>query len=342
MLAYTAINVPYSALLAVISPLAVERTKATQFRFICASLGTLFVGATAKPLVTYFGGGDEVLGFRITMALFAAVSVLLFWITFLTTKERIAPTKQQGSVKDDFGVLLKNVSWVLLAISGIMVVIGLVSRISSAAFYTKYVMGADDSKVLWWMDQTTLIITCGFIGQLVGALLSPTLLSFFEKKSLMVMANVICALSMISSYFISADHFGGILALYTLGIFAFGIIITLLFAMYTDCAEYGEWVSGKNSAGLTVSASMFSLKAGSAIGSAVPAAILAWFGFNKDLGLTQSTEALEGIRLMFNLVPAVFFLIAGALMLGYQINNTLLTQIEKDLQSRRVEAVIVD
>ena len=342
MLAYTAINVPYSALLAVISPLAVERTKATQFRFICASLGTLLVGATAKPLVTYFGGGDEVLGFRITMALFAAVSVLLFWITFLTTKERIAPTKQQGSVKDDFGVLLKNVSWVLLAISGIMVVIGLVSRISSAAFYTKYVMGADDSKVLWWMDQTTLIITCGFIGQLVGALLSPTLLSFFEKKSLMVMANVICALSMISSYFISADHFGGILALYTLGIFAFGIIITLLFAMYTDCAEYGEWVSGKTSAGLTVSASMFSLKAGSAFGSAVPAAILAWFGFNKDLGLTQSTEALEGIRLMFNLVPAVFFLIAGALMLGYRINNALLAQIEKDLQSRRVEADTVD
>ena len=40
MLAYTAINVPYSALLAVISPVAAERTKATQFRFVFASLGT--------------------------------------------------------------------------------------------------------------------------------------------------------------------------------------------------------------------------------------------------------------------------------------------------------------
>ena len=56
MLAYTAINVPYSALLAVISPVAEERTKATQFRFVMASLGTLCVGAFATPLVSLLGG----------------------------------------------------------------------------------------------------------------------------------------------------------------------------------------------------------------------------------------------------------------------------------------------
>jgi len=57
MLAYTAINVPYSALLAVISPVAEERTKATQFRFIFASFGTLMVGlfttASKKTLKFY-------------------------------------------------------------------------------------------------------------------------------------------------------------------------------------------------------------------------------------------------------------------------------------------------
>jgi len=66
MLGYTAINVPYSALLAVIHPLSEERTKATQYRFVLASVGTILVGATAKPLVDSLGGGDEVLGFRLT------------------------------------------------------------------------------------------------------------------------------------------------------------------------------------------------------------------------------------------------------------------------------------
>ena len=75
--------------------------------------------------------------------------------------------------------------------------------------------------------------------------------------------------------------------------------------MYTDCAEYGEWVSGKNSAGLTVSASMFSLKAGSAIGSAVPAALLAMYGFVKGAE-SQSAEAIEGIQIMYNLLAGRF------------------------------------
>ena len=335
MLAYTAINVPYSALLAVISPLAEERTKATQFRFIFASLGTLLVGATTKPLVDYLGGGDEVTGFRLTMLLFAAISVILFWFTFASTKERIQPEKQESSVKDDFGVLLKNVSWIVLAIAGILVVIGLVSRISSVAFYTKYYMDLDGNKGLWWMDPTTLIITCGFVGQLLGALSSRTLLEVFEKHILMMIANILCALSILATYFLSPEQYYLTLGLYTVGIFAFGIIITLLFAMYTDCAEYGEWISGKNSAGLTVSASMFSLKAGSAIGSAIPAAILAFYSFNKDLGQQQIAETIKGIQIMFNIVPSIFFFIAGLLMIFYKINNKLLLQIERDLNLKR-------
>jgi len=77
MLAYTAINVPYSALLAVISPVAEERTKATQFRFIFASFGTLMVGLFTTPLVGILGQGDEVQGFRLTIILFAVLSIAL-------------------------------------------------------------------------------------------------------------------------------------------------------------------------------------------------------------------------------------------------------------------------
>jgi GPH family glycoside/pentoside/hexuronide:cation symporter len=64
MLAFTAINVPYSALLAVISPLTEERTKATTYRFICAAGGTLLVAAFATPLTGWLGGGDDDGDFR--------------------------------------------------------------------------------------------------------------------------------------------------------------------------------------------------------------------------------------------------------------------------------------
>jgi len=84
-----------------------------------------------------------------------------------------------------------------------------------------------------------------------------------------------------------------------------------------------------------VSASMFSLKAGSAFGSAIPLAILSWFSFDKALP-QQPQEAIEGIQLMFNVVPALFFGLAGVLMLGYKIDRALLAQIERELAERRL------
>lgn len=335
MLAYTAINVPYSALLAVIHPQSKEREKATQWRFIFASLGTIVVGAIAKPLVDTLGGGDELLGYRVTITLFAVLSVVLFWAVFALTRERIAPRREGGSVARDFGVLFRNVSWVVLAVSGILIVIGLIARISSAAFYLKYYVPSGEAAGLWWMDRTSLLITLGFVGQLFGAMLVPTFLKVFDKRSLMISMCALNAAVLTGCYFVPPNNYWFITGFHIASIFTFGVMITLLFAMYTDCAEYGEWKSGVNSAGLTVSASMFSLKSGSAIGIALPAFILAGFGFTANE--VQTPEAITGIRLMFNIVPALFFGAAGLLIVFYKLNGETVKMIERELLIRRGE-----
>jgi GPH family glycoside/pentoside/hexuronide:cation symporter len=104
--------------------------------------------------------------------------------------------------------------------------------------------------------------------------------------------------------------------------------------MYTDCVQYGEWTTGNNTAGLTISSSMFSLKFGSALGSAIPGFILAGFGFVANE--VQSESAIDGIRFMFNLLPAMFFLSAGLLMFFYRIDTKMLAQIEQELKSKRI------
>ncbi len=333
MLAYTAINVPYSALLAVIHPQSKEREKATQWRFIFASLGTITVGAIAKPLVDTLGGGDELLGFRLTIILFAVLSVALFWAVFAMTRERIEPKREGASIARDFGVLFRNVSWIVLAVSGILIVIGLIARISSAAFYLKYYVPSGEEAGLWWMDRTSLLITLGFVGQLFGAMLVPTFLKVFDKRSLMIFMCALNAAVLAGCYFVPPDNYWIITAFHVVSIFTFGVMITLLFAMYTDCAEYGEWKSGVNSAGLTVSASMFSLKSGSAIGIALPAFILAAFGFVANEA--QTPEAIQGIRVMFNVVPAVFFALAGLLVVFYRLDGKTVRRIEAELMTRR-------
>lgn len=333
MLAYTAVNVPYSALLAVISPVAEERTKATQFRLALASLGTLSVGAFATPMVNWLGGNNEVVGFRLTIILFAVLSVLLFWITFATTKERIRSKSHPSGVGEDFSALLTNVSWIVLAATGILVVVGLIARFSSIVFYLKYYLHDDGSRVFLIFDKTALLTACGLLGQMTGALGTPVLAARFEKHHLVIAMNLIHAVVLGICYFIPPDRFAYIVLAHSVGIFTFGVIITLLFSMYTDCAEYGEWRTNRNTAGLTVSASMFTLKVGSAVGSALPGFMLAYFGFVANQA--QTDVAIDGIRLMFNFLPAIFFLAGGMLMIFYRIDRATLDRVESELHDRR-------
>ena len=337
MLAYTAINVPYSALLAVISPVAEERTKATQFRFVFASLGTLCVGAFATPLVNWLGGDNELLGFRLTIILFAILSVLIFWITFATTRERIHPTRHESGVGADISSLLKNISWLVLVATGILVVVGLIARFASIVFYMKYYLLDDGSRIFLIFDKTALLTSCGLIGQLVGALMTPMLAARFEKHHLVIGMNILHAILLGVCFVIPPEQYLLIVIVHSLGIFTFGVIITLLFSMYTDCAEYGEWRTGKNTAGLTVSASMFSLKFGSAVGGALPGFILAAFGFVANE--IQTDSAITGIRLMFNLLPATFFIAAAVIMYFYGIDRETLTRVETELHERRTGIV---
>jgi GPH family glycoside/pentoside/hexuronide:cation symporter len=333
MLAFTAVNVPYSALLAVISPSAEERTKATTFRFILASLGTLTVGAFATPLKNWLGGGDELLGFRLTMVIFAVLSVALFWTTFAFTRERIRPEPHEGTIREDVGALLKNRSWVILVFSGILIVVGLVARFASIVFYVKYFIEDDGNAVFLFFDRTALFTSIGLIGQLVGALITPYLASRFEKHHLVIAVNMLHFVLLLAGYALPPESFWFATFLHTIGIMTFGITITLLFSMYTDCAEYGEWQTGKRTSGLIVSASMFSLKFGSALGGALPGFILAAFGFVANE--TQSAEALNGIGIMFFILPATFFLIGGLIMIGYGIDRATLIRIEGELGTRR-------
>ena len=80
---------------------------------------------------------------------------------------------------------------------------------------------------------------------------------------------------------------------------------------------------------------MFSLKFGSAVGAALPGFMLAWFGFVANE--VQSDTAISGIRLMFNMLPAIFFLAGGLLMVFYRIDRKTLNLIETELHERRTE-----
>lgn len=114
-LAYTVNNVPYSALMGVMTPSDVERTSLSGFRFAGAFAGGLLVMGFLPELVAYFGEGNDAIGYQYTMYVFAAVLIVLMVITFGTTKERITPKiDKTTNLKSELFDLSKNLPYIIL------------------------------------------------------------------------------------------------------------------------------------------------------------------------------------------------------------------------------------
>ena len=114
-LAYTVNNVPYSALMGVMTPSDVERTSLSGFRFAGAFAGGLLVMGFLPDLVAYFGAGNDAVGYQYTMYVFAAVLIALMVITFGTTKERITPAIDETSnLKTELWDLTKNLPFIIM------------------------------------------------------------------------------------------------------------------------------------------------------------------------------------------------------------------------------------
>jgi Na+/melibiose symporter-like transporter len=114
-LAYTINNVPYSALMGVMTPSDKERTSLSGFRFAGAFAGGLLVMGFLPDLVAYFGDGDDATGYQHTMYLFAGLLVVLMIITFVTTKERVTPQIDNTiSLKTELIDLSKNLPFIIL------------------------------------------------------------------------------------------------------------------------------------------------------------------------------------------------------------------------------------
>src|SRR5581483_3993328 len=122
---YSMNNMPYAALGGVMTGDINERAKLNSFRFIAVNAAQFIVGGFTLPLVAKFAakhaaGGtagvvDKQYGWQMTMTIWAVLCLVLFIITFVSTRERIKPLRQvKSSPKQDFVDLLKNNPWKIM------------------------------------------------------------------------------------------------------------------------------------------------------------------------------------------------------------------------------------
>lgn len=335
MMAYTAINVPYSALMGVMTPSSEERTSLSSFRFVGAFSGTLLISLSVRPLVRLLGGGDEALGFKLTMALLSIIAVLLFIITFCTTKERVKPlvNKEGTSLAKDIQFLFKNRPWVIMVIAAILTLSNVAVRAAVTNHFFKYYVGDSGESILWFLDRTSLMLSSGALAFIVGIFFTGMLSKRFGKRNALMGLTLLNGLTLVAFYFIPAQAYGTMLVINALGNFLAGPTPALVWSIYTDVADYGEWKFKRRTTGLVFSAAMFAQKMGLTIGGGVAGWMLSGFGFVANE--QQSDSAMLGIRLMFSILPGILAIANGVILLWYPLTDDNVAEIQAELSKIR-------
>jgi len=326
MTAYAFINLPYSALGAVMSDDTYERAGLNSYRFIAGFIGQFVVTGLALTLANYFGNGDKAQGFQYTLMLFAGLSLVFFYITFKTTKERVQPPKEQkDSVKEDVRNLFKNKAWVILAIVGIVSFIMFAMQNAAIAYYFKYYLNREDN--------VQLFNVVGTVALIVALPLSKPLAKRFGNK------NVFIGSSLVSGLFFMLIYLPGVTDLTTIYVFnviakmAYAPAVPLLWTMIADSADYGEWKSGRRSTGLYFSAAVFAQKAGWGIGAAIAGWILSISNFMPNVEQTESS--ITGIKLLVSVIPGILYMSCAIFMLFYNIDSKTTDLMKIELEERR-------
>jgi glycoside/pentoside/hexuronide:cation symporter, GPH family len=334
MMAYTAINVPYSSLMGVLSPSSHARTIASNFRFIGAYGGGLLISMYVRTLVKKLGSGNELLGFQYTMGLFALASIILFWIAFLTTKERVQPPQgQRQDAKEELKELLRNRPWVILFFAAIFSTTFIATRDSVTIHFFKYVAKTGNETIFLGMDRTSLFLSAGRLMMMLGVLCVGFLIKRIDKKPLAAFLTLGTAVCWFSFYFIPIHMYGLMLILNAVGSFMMGPTSALVWSMYGDVADFGQVKFGRRSTGLIHSASLFALKTGTVIAGFLGGWLLNLFGFVANQA--QSAKTLRGILIMFSIIPAFFAIGKAVALFFYPLDRQKVLDNERELAHRK-------
>jgi len=362
---YSANNLPYSALSGVLTGDMKERNSLSSYRFVAVMAAQFIIQVLLLPLAISLGHGDKAAGFEKVMLVFAITGVICFIITFLTTKERIAPPKEQKTpIAQDLADLAKNRPWIIMLTLTILVFITLSIKGGMNIFYLKnYLTDASESAfldkigfngLLAGLSNTfskeafeqfykpgsapyavsSLVGACSTIAMIIGIFFSKPLADRFGKRNVFGIFLTLSAFCLIVISFYNNTAVTAYVLTQTLHGFIYGITIPLLWAMIADVADYSEWKNNRRATAIIFSAMIFGLKVGLSVGGALSAWLLGIFGYNAD-AVIQTDSAIHGIKLLASIVPGLIFIAGASLLFWYAIDKKTELQLEADLKQKR-------
>jgi len=321
---YTMINIPYGALMPLMTRDSKEKGELNSFRAIGRSIGAIIVASLTLPLVNLLGGGNQQIGFPIVMGVYSVIAITLFWLTFKYCRERVQPrttVEKAPNSKKSFVKMFKNKYWVLTSVNSFLWFARLGIMNGVLIYYVNY--------VLQQPNMVPVYLTVLNIANLVGGFFALSILGKFSSRNSSMLMYTVATLLLVSLFLIEGYSTVLFIAIFFIANVMIGYGDPANLTMLGDTIDYQEWKFGERPEGLLVSSYSFSTKFGVAIGSSFIAYALGWAGYDPSAITEQAKNMIRA--LMFGL-PIIITMLQVGVLYYYKLDKHH-AQIVKDLNN---------
>jgi len=305
MTVYTAINVPYGAMLGVMTDDSNEKTVFSSFRMFFAYGGSFISLFLWEPLTNMMGGYNTSGGWFWAMVMIATACFLMFILCFTMTREHLK-TVSTVSVGSDFKALLSNKPWWLLIGAALCFNLFNTVRGATVAYFFQDIIGAHVNLVffgLMFAFYAGLFLGVGEVSNMVGVASCVPISNRLGKKTTFILVNASLVVLSIAFFFIPCTPTGYWLMLIFQILISIltGIMSPLVWSMYADVSDYAELKFKTASTGLIV----------------------------------QPESALDCLRWLMSFIPACVALLSMCVVWFYPLTTERIDEINRELKKVR-------
>lgn len=328
---FTANNIAYAALVALVTKNSKERVEMGSWRFIFAFSTVLIIQSVTVKFVQILGGGAH--AWKVVAIVFAIVGVIVNTISVFSVKELPEEELNGDGVVDDeiekYGLveaaklLFSNKYYIMISVTYI-VQQTYSAMLNMGIYYMTYVLLNEDLYAVFsWAINIPLII---------ALIITPTLVAKWKglyKLNIVgyAIATVGRALVVVAAYM----HSVPLMILFTaVSSFGQGPWQGDMGAVVANCSEYTYLTKGKRIDGTMYSCTSFGTKLGGGIGTALTGWLLAASGFNGEVA-TQSASCLSMLHFMYLWLPVILALVITFIMTKMNVEKA-----NKELRAKRL------
>lgn len=310
---FTANNVAYASLTALITKNVNERVQLGSIRFIFAFATSMLIQWITIKAVGWCGGGTE--GWKIVAIIYAVIGLIVNTISCLSVKELKEADDDMVEEREEehkltflqsIKLLLSNKYYVIICVTYVMTQI-YTSMISMGIYYMKYILGNEDL-----LGTFSLAINIPLVA---GLLIVPFVI---KKMNGMYKINLIGYILAIigRALVIVAGYMGSVpLMLVFTAVAALGTspLQGDLNALIASCSEYTTLKTGKRIDGMMFSCSSLGIKIGGALGTAICGWLLDAAGYIEN-AVVQTASCVSMLNFLYLWAPMILCVVVTLLL----------------------------